>query len=176
MRHKTFLLFAILVIGFLSGPLAANAEKEGKVYRIGWLGPTYRVFDKVLLEELRKLGWVKGENFVIEYQSWGCKPDQIPKLAAELASHKVDFIFAVHTTDTFAAKNATSKIPIVFTMVGDPVGYGFVSSLARPGGNVTGVSSNLIEITGKAFQLLKEAVPGASRIACLHNPARAQPP
>ena len=77
MKLRTFLLFAILVIGFLSGPLAANAEKEGKVYRMGWLGPTYRVFDKVLLEELRKLGWVKGENFVIEYQSWGCKPDQI---------------------------------------------------------------------------------------------------
>lgn len=174
MKHKTFLLFAVLVIGLLCGPLAANAEKEGKVYRIGWLGPTYRVFDKVLVEELRKLGWVKGENFVIEYQAWGCKPDQIPALAAELARHKVDFIFAVHTTDTFAAKNATSKIPIVFTMVGDPVGYGFVSSLARPGGNVTGVSSNLIEITGKALQLLKEAVPGASRIAYLHNPARGQ--
>ncbi|MBW1945481.1 MAG: ABC transporter substrate-binding protein, partial [Deltaproteobacteria bacterium] len=139
-----------------------------------WLGPTYRVFDKELLEELRKLGWVKGENFVIEYQSWGRKPDQIPALAAELARHKVDFIFAVHTMDTFAAKNATSKIPIVFTMVGDPVGYGFVESLARPGGNVTGVSSNLIEITGKALQLLKEAVPGASRIACLYNPARGQ--
>ena len=174
MRLRTFLLFAILVIGLFFGSLVANAEKEGKIHRIGWLGPTYRVFDKVLLEELRKLGWVKGENFVIEYQSWGCKPDQIPKLAAELARHKVDFIFAVHTVDTSAAKNATSKIPIVFTMVGDPVGYGFVESLARPGGNVTGVSSNLIEITGKALQLLKEAVPGASRIAYLHNPARGQ--
>ena len=174
MRHKTFLLFTILVIGLFFGSLVANAEKEGKGYRMGWLGPTYRVFDKVLLEELRKLGWVKGENFDIVYQSWECKPEKIPALAAELDRHKVDFIFAVHTTDTFAAKNATSKIPIVFTMVGDPVGYGFVSSLARPGGNVTGVSSNLIEIAGKAFQLLKEAVPGASRIACLHNPARGQ--
>ena len=88
MKLKTFLLFAILLIGLLFGPLAANAEKEGKVHRMGWLGPTYRVFDKVLLEELRKLGWVKGENFVIEYQSWGSKPDQIPALAAELARHK----------------------------------------------------------------------------------------
>ena len=174
MKLKTFLLFATLVIGLLFGPLATGAEKEDKIYRIGWLGPTYRAFDKVLLEELRKLGWVKGENFVIAYQSWGCTPDRIPALAAELSRHKLDLIFAVHATDTFAAKNATSKIPIVFTMVGDPVGYGFVSSLARPGGNVTGVSSNLIEITGKALQLLKEAVPGASRIACLYNPAQGQ--
>jgi len=131
MRHKTFLLFAILVIGLLSGPFAAGAEKEGKVYRMGWLGPTYRVFDKVLLEELRKLGWVKGENFAIEYQSWGWKPERIPVLAAELDRRKLDFIFSVHTGDTFAAKNATSKIPIVFTMVADPVGYGFVESLRR---------------------------------------------
>ena len=171
MKLKTFLLFQFLSSGFCPGR-SRWCEKEDKIYRIGWLGPTYRAFDKVRLEELQiRLG--QGENFVIAYQSWGCTPDRIPALAAELSRHKVDFIFAVHATDTF--RERTSKIPLCLLWFEDALGR-FCISLARPGRNVTGVSSNLIEITGKALQLLKEAVPGASRIACLYNPARASCP
>ena len=162
----------ILAIGFITSPLPANAQKAGKVYRIGYLSP-YPIYND-FMEEFRKLGWVEGQNFVIEYRSPEGKFERLPALAEELVRLKVDVIFSVLTISTRAAKKASTKIPIVFTVVSDPVGDGFVANFARPGGNITGECNNLIEISGKVLQLLTEAVPGASRFAFLWNIAHGQ--
>jgi putative ABC transport system substrate-binding protein len=162
------MIIFILVIGFMTSPTPANAQKSGKVFRIGWLSP-YPASEN-FLDEFRTLGWVEGKNFVFEYRHWK-KIEQRFELAAELVRLKVDLIVTVLTVSTDAAKEATSTIPIVFTIVSDPVGDGFVASFTRPGGNVTGVCNNLIEISGKVLQLLTEAVPEASRFAYLWNAA-----
>lgn len=162
-------LIVTFALGLLTAPLPAEAQQPGKVYQIGWLGATYRL-DKAFLDELSKLGWVEGENFVVEYRSAGKEFERLPALAAELVRLKVDVIVAVHTVDIHAAKNATTSIPIVFTIPSDPVGDGFIESLARPGGNLTGIFANYLEIQGKTMQMLTETLPGASRIAYLHNP------
>jgi putative ABC transport system substrate-binding protein len=167
---RAVVLIVIIPLGILSAPQAANAQKAGKVYRIGWLGPTYGIYHEVFLKKIRRLGWVEGQDFVMEYRSVEGKFDRLADHAAELVSLNVDVILTVLTPSTHAAKNATKTIPIVFTIVEDPVGDGFVASLARPGGNLTGLSNNIIEIAGKVLQLLNEAVPGASRIAYLWNP------
>ncbi len=123
-------------------------------------------------EELRGLGWVEGNNIVIDYRFADGRHDRLPELAAELVRLKVELIVAVPTPAALAAKNATATIPIVISSVGDPVGTGLVASLARPGGNITGVSYDVgLEMFGKELQLLKEAVPNARKIAVLSNPA-----
>jgi len=167
---RIIVLIIIIPVVIISAPQAANAQKAGKVYRIGWLGPTYGIYHEVFLKEFRRLGWVEGQDFVMEYRSVEGKFDRLAEHAAELVSLKVDVILTPLTPSTHAARNATKTIPIVFTIVEDPVGDGFVASLARPGGNLTGMSNNIIEIAGKVLQLLKEAVPGVSRIAYLWNP------
>ena len=164
------IIVLIVAFGLLSAPLQAEDQKSNKAARIGWLGNTYGL-DKVFLDELSKLGWVKGKNFVMEYRSAGKEFKRLPALAEELVRLKVDVFVTVHTVDTHAAKNATTSIPIVFTIVSDPVGDGFIKTHARPGGNLTGVNTDYIEIMGKGLQLLKEAVPEASRVAYLWNPA-----
>lgn len=161
------IIVLIVVFGLLSAPLQAEEQKPNKIARIGYLS-AYPIF-KEFLEELHALGWVEGQNFVIEYRSWKGKFKQIPDLAAELVHLKVDVIVTVLTVSTDAARKATSTIPIIFMIVSDPVGYGFVASFKRPGGNVTGICNNLIEISGKVLQLLTEAVPEASRFAFLAN-------
>jgi len=171
MMKKTILLIVIIALGFYSNPLSARAQTPGKVYRIGWLGPTYGIYHKVFLKKLNRLGWVEGQNFIMEYRSVNGKVDRLADHAAELVGLGVDVILTSLTPSTRAAMNATSTIPIVFTIVDDPVGDGLVASLAQPGGNLTGLSNNTIEISGKVLQLLNEAVPRASRIAYMWTPA-----
>jgi putative ABC transport system substrate-binding protein len=120
--------------------------------------------------ELRELGYVEGQNIVIDYRFADGKFDRLPQLAAELVHLNVDVIVSVVTHTSLAAKTATGTIPIVIVSVGDPVGAGLVTSLARPGANVTGNSSMTIEVIGKSLALLKQAVPKASPMAVLWNP------
>ena len=167
---KVLVLIALIPLVLFPGPQSAKAQTPGKVYRIGWLGPTYGIYHKVFLKKLGRLGWVEGQDFIMEYRSVKGKLDRLAEHAAELVRLEVDVILTTLTPSTRAAKNATARIPIVFTIVDDPVGDGFVASLARPGGNLTGLSNNTIEIAGKVLQLLNEAVPRASRIAYLWNP------
>jgi putative ABC transport system substrate-binding protein len=124
------------------------------------------------VQGLRELGWVDGKNIVIEYRWAEGRADRLPDLAAELVRLKVDVIFAANTSVALAAKNATGTIPIVMATGGDPVGLGLVASLARPGGNVTGLSFSVgMETVGKGLELLKETVPKVRRVAVLSNPA-----
>jgi len=164
-----------LALGVLVVPFAAEAQQAGRVYRIGYLGPTSPAaaphLTAAFRDGLRDLGWVEGQNILIEYRWAEGSADRLPVLAAELVRLKVDLIVASSTPGALAAKSATREIPIVFQMVSDPVASGLVASLAHPGGNVTGWSNILPKMSGKLLQLLKEAVPGASRMAILWSPA-----
>jgi putative ABC transport system substrate-binding protein len=174
------IIVLVVALGLLATPLPAAAQKADKVYRIGLL--TAKKTDvvkkipwfKAFMGELRDLGWVEGKNFVMEFRSAEANFERLPALAAELVRLKVDVIITLHTVDTHAAKNATTSIPIVFTVVSDPLGDGFIKSHARPGGNLTGTNPDYIEIMGKVLQLLTEAVPEVSRVAYLWNPAHGQ--
>jgi putative ABC transport system substrate-binding protein len=158
----------------LAAPLAAEAQQPEKVWRIGLLGPAgERVYTDVLLSlraGLREFGYVEAKNISFEYRFAEDKYERLPGLAAELVRSKVDVILAHATLGTRAAKRATSTIPIVMVGVGDPVGTGFVLSLARPGGNITGVSNNDVGLAAKRLALLKEVVPKLSLVAVLRNP------
>jgi putative ABC transport system substrate-binding protein len=159
----------------LAAPLAAEAQQPGKVYRIGYLSaPTRESVEHVLqvfVRALRELGWVDGQNLIIEYRWAEGKTEHLPALAAELVQRKVDVIVAPAASAAVAAKNATSSIPIVMIFPIDPVETKLVASLARPGGNVTGTTfTPTPEIFGKQLGLLKEAIPHASRVAILSNP------
>ena len=160
----------------LAAPLNSDAQQAGKVYRIGYLSaPTRQSVEHILqvfLRALRERGWVEGQNLIIEYRWAEGKQERLPGLAAELVQRKVDLIVAPAGSAALAAKSATSSIPIVMIFPSDPVGSGLVASLARPGGNVTGTTSTASpEIFGKQLELLKEAVPQASRVAILRDPA-----
>jgi len=161
--------------GLLAAPLAAGAQPAGRVPRIGYLG-TRTLSDfgvDAFRQGLRELGWVEGQNIVVDYRFAEGGLDRLPDLAAELVRLKVDIIVAQATPGAAAAKNATETIPIVMVPVGDPVGLGLVASLARPGGNVTGVSYSVggLDIIGKQLELLKQTVPKIHRVAILSNPA-----
>ena len=151
----------------------AEAQQAGKIPRIGYLGGATPAALSVRLDAfrqgMRKLGYVQGKNIVIEYRYAEGELDRLPVLAAELVRLKVDVIVAGGPQATRAAKEATITIPIVMTFDNDPVGNGFVVSLARPGGNVTGLSTLYPEISGKQLELLKEIVPKLSRLAVLGN-------
>ncbi len=156
----------------LMGPVPAEAQAPAKVWRIAVLtGATQRTdaTPRALEQRLAELGYVEGKNLVIDFRTAGGQPDRLPGLAGELVGRRPDVIVVVSTQAVLAAKNATQAIPIVFGAVGDPVATGVVPSLARPGGNVTGVSLLNTELSGKGLQLLKEAVPAASRVAVLWN-------
>jgi putative tryptophan/tyrosine transport system substrate-binding protein len=162
-------------IAFATATLAANAEQTGKVYRIGYLSaPTRASVEQVLqafLRALRDLGWVEGQNLIIEYRWADGKIERLPALAAELVRLKVDLIVAPAASAALAAKNATSAIPIVMIFPSDPVGLGLVASERRPGGNVTGTTNMPTpEIFSKQLQILTEAIPRATRVAILRNP------
>ena len=151
--------------------LPADAQQAGKVPRIGFLSNTFQFADSARYEAfrqgLRELGYVGGKNIVIEYRSSEGKSDRLPALAAELVRLKIDVIVSTGPTVTLAAKEATTIIPIVFMQEGDPVASGFVASLARPGGNITGLSTLGPELSGKRLELLKEVAPKLSRVAVL---------
>src|SRR5438093_4764184 len=168
-----------LTLSLLAAPLAADAQQAGKVPRIGFLRVTSHSRTPTHLESfrqrLRELGWVEGQNIVIDYRYAEGRVDRLPDLAAELVRLKVDLIVAsAGTQAATAAKNATGTIPIVMIAGRDPVGTGLIASLARPGGNVTGVSGYAgLEIGAKQLELLKEIVPKIRRVAILSNPANA---
>src|SRR5262245_34202587 len=171
-RAPVTTLSLAVTIFILSGLPAAEAQQPAKVPRIGYLGSTVLSPQNhaAFIHGLRDLGYVEGRNVVIEYRDSQGKYDRLPGLAAELVALKVDVIVVTSTPSTLAAKQATKAIPIVFTWAADPVGSGLVTSLARPGGNVTGLSLLAPELVGKRVELLKQVVPGASRIAALWHP------
>jgi putative tryptophan/tyrosine transport system substrate-binding protein len=169
-------LSLVVAVSILAVPLGADAQPARKVHRIGYLGGTSPISAarsiEAFREGLRELGWIEGQNIVIDYRFAEGRFDRLPDLAAELVRLKVDVIAAGATPPPVAAKNATGVIPIVMIMAGDPVGVGLVASLARPGGNVTGISYSVgVENVIKALELLKEAVPKARLVAVLSNPA-----
>jgi len=147
----------------------AQAQEAGKVPRIGWLGsvpmPDVPERQEHFRRGLRELGYIEGKNIVIEWRSSEGILDRNPALAAELVRLKVDVIVSAAVSLTRAAKAATSTVPIVMAQDADPVGNGFVASLARPGGNITGLSTLAPELSGKKLEILKEVVPTLSRLA-----------
>jgi len=147
---------------------SASAQQTGKIFRIGFLDASTASGSAVLVEafrqELRKLGWVEGKNITVEYRFAEEKIGRLSELAADLVRLKVDVIVVTSTSTALAAKSATTTIPIVFTNASDPVGAGMVASLARPGGNVTGVSSLTVELNTKRLEVLKDAVPKLTRV------------
>src|SRR2546422_6399998 len=155
----------------LVAPLAARAQQVAKVYRIGILETIPATRNATNLDALRKglrdLGYVEGRNLVIEYRSADGRPERFPDLAAELVRLKVDLIVTRGTPAARATKNATETIPVVMATMGDP--RVIVASFARPGGNITGVTTFSTELTAKRIELLKELVPNLSRVALLHN-------
>src|SRR6266566_4310369 len=175
MERRTFL--ATLVGGLLAAPLAAEAQPREKLPRVGYLSPgspsepfRRRRFE-AFRQGLRELGYVEGQNIVIEPRWAEGKYDRYPALAADLVRLKVDVIVPVGGAATQAVQQATRTIPIVMSVVIDPVGSGLVASLARPGGNVTGLTIMASDLVGKQLELLKEVVPKVSRVALLWNPA-----
>jgi putative ABC transport system substrate-binding protein len=166
--------FITLLGGAAAGwPLGASAQQRTKVARIGHLdlGPASARASRVeaLRAGLRDLGYVEGKNIVIEFR-WADGVQQLPELAAELVRMNVDVIFAPSSTMVEPARQATKTIPIVFANHADPIGSGHVASLNRPGGNITGLSNLATELDAKALEVLKEAVPWATRIGVLWNP------
>jgi putative ABC transport system substrate-binding protein len=170
MKRRDFIL---LVGGFASvRPVAAKAQQPATPV-IGFLGPTTEAIDGLrvaaFVERLRELGWTDGHNMKIEYRWADGRPERFDVLAAELDKLKVNIIVTWGTATVIAVKRATSAIPIVFTIVSDPVGSGLVASLARPGGHLTGLSTQHIEAAGKRLELLREVVPNLRRLAVMAN-------
>jgi putative ABC transport system substrate-binding protein len=164
-------LAVIVAVNFVLTPLAAQTQQPGKVARLGLLGlftPELGTRSVAAVREgLSELGWLEGQNMHLEHRYASGKRDQLGTLAAELVQRKVDIIVAFGTDATRAARGATSSIPIVMGAVSDPVTSGFVASLARPGGNVTGTSLLVPDLIGKQIQLLREVAPRASRIGVI---------
>jgi ABC-type uncharacterized transport system substrate-binding protein len=167
-------LAVVLAVSLTLAPLAAEAQQAGKPMRIGVLTAQSRETSTASWESfrqgLRDLGWEEGRNLVIEARFADGKFDRLPAFAEELLHLNVSLIVAANSPGASAAISATKIVPIVLVEVGDPVATGFVTNLARPGGNVTGVSLNLLELTQKRLAILKEAVPRATRIAVIMNP------
>ena len=176
MNRRAFL--TALSGSFLAAPLAGEAAQAGS-WRVGFLetssaSPARVQLLDILRQRLRELGYVEGKNIAFESRFGEGKPDQIQRFAAELVGLKVDIIVTSGTPASQAAKQATGTIPIVMTQLADPVGSGLVASLGRPGGNVTGLSTQDAELGGKRLELLLQVVPRVSRLALLideTNPA-----
>jgi putative ABC transport system substrate-binding protein len=176
MRGSTVGLIGILALGFLFAPLATNAQPLAKISRVGWLDDGVRAdkahLQAVFLQGLHDLGYVEGQNLVIERRDAEGQLDQLPALAVALVRLPVDLIVtAGGVPATRAAMQATTTIPIVMTEAGDAVGTGLVASLARPGGNVTGLTLISPDLARKRLELLKEIAPGVARVAVLSYPA-----
>jgi ABC-type uncharacterized transport system substrate-binding protein len=162
-----------LLLSLLTVPPIATAQSQGKVYRIGFLGtnPLPAAWWDAFLDGLRERGYSEGQNLVFERRFSEGEAERFPEVATELARLRVDCIIVPTTPAALAAKHATQTIPIVFPTAIDPVGSGLVASLARPGGNVTGLSTLAPELSGKRLELLQEVVPGMARVAFLWNAA-----
>jgi putative ABC transport system substrate-binding protein len=169
------LLLSIVVLAIVAAPLTAEAQQAAKIPRIGILSPFDRSSAARNVEAfrrgLRELGYTEGNNIAIEYRFAEGKFDRLPDLAIELVRLNVAVIVTSSTPGVQAARSATTTIPIVIAAVSDPVGSGFVASLAHPGGNVTGLSLLDTELSAKRLELLREAVPGLARMGVLWSPA-----
>ena len=176
MERRT--LLAMVSWGLLAAPVAAEAQKAGKVYRIGLLlpapAPAPGVMPPIIvpsfLAGMQERGWREGQGFVLEPRYAEGRVERLPELAAELVRLKVDILVAMGTPAATAAKRATTTIPVVFGLVGDPVASGVVPNLARPGGNVTGMSLHLPEVIGKGLEILTDALPRAELIVMTRDP------
>jgi len=172
--RRTFLAGTGAVL--LAAPLAAQAQQPTKVSRVGYLSslsrsdPTYATLRDALLQGLREHGYVEGRTITIEWRFAEGSQSRLPTLAAELVRLRVDLLFAEATPSALAAKQATITIPIVFSPIADPIGSGLVATLARPGGNITGLTFMAPELVGKRLELLKETVPGMTRVGVLSHP------
>ena len=166
--------FITLLGGAAAWPLAARAQQSAKIPRIGIIddSPIWNAFR----HGLRDLGYLEGQNIAFDYRYAGGLPDRLAWVVVELVHRPVDLIATFGTPPTLAAKQATTTIPIVMMGVGNPVGSGLVSSLARPGGNITGNTILGPEVAGKRLQLLQEVIPSLSRVAFLWNPDNASHP
>jgi putative tryptophan/tyrosine transport system substrate-binding protein len=172
MDRRTFI--GVLACELVAVTGAIGEQRAGKLYRIGYLSAGANppaVPLAVFTDALRDLGWIEGKTFVLEPRFADNRPDRLAELAAELVRLNVDVIVTRGTLAPLAAKRATSTIPIVMTSTGDPIGSGIVSNLARPGGNITGMSMNSPELAGKRLQLLKDMFPGIATVAVLWNEA-----
>jgi len=174
-RKWAGLLSIIVALTFAFGGAVAEAQQPGKIFRIGYLdGGTASGIATVLLDafrhELSKLRWIEGKNITIEYRFAEQKFDRLPELAAELVRQKVDLIVVNSVASASAAKSATTTIPIVMAAGSDPVAAGLIASLARPGGNVTGLSGLASELNTKRLEVLKDAVPKLVRVGLLRQP------
>jgi ABC-type uncharacterized transport system substrate-binding protein len=167
-------LLVLLPIAVLLAPPAARAQQAAKVPRVGYLSDEFRSLGvasfEPMAQELRKLGYLGGRTIVFEHRYAEGKTEVLPALAAQLVQLKVDVIVAVGTSATRAAKNATETIPIVFTRISDPVALGLVASLARPSGNLTGVSTLFPDLAAKWLELLTETLPGVRRVGVVWDP------
>ena len=171
MRRRA--LIALAGTGLLAWPFVARAQQQARVARLGYLGfgnpAAWAIRVEALRAGLRDLGYVEGKNLVIEFR-WSDTVEQLHEAAAELVRMKVDIIFSPSSTESEQARRATNTIPIVFATHADPVGVGHVTSLARPGGNITGLSALSLETTAKQLEILKATVPRAARFGVLYTP------
>ncbi len=168
------LVASLLVVGLFTPPPVAQAQQAGKLYRVGHLSgsgeATTKTFINAFREGMGARGYVEGQNWVLDERYAEGNVERLASLAQELIDRKPDVLLVSTTPGIVAAKAATSTIPIVMVLVADPVGTGIVPSLARPGGNITGITTIVAELWGKRLEILKEIVPTASRIAVLTNP------
>jgi putative ABC transport system substrate-binding protein len=173
------LSYLVVVAMLFALCVPASAQQTGKIFRIGYLDNSTATGTAVLVDafrqELRKLGWTEGKNITIEYRFAEQKPERLPDLAAELVRLKVDLIVTSGRNTPLAAKQATTTLPIVMTTSPDPVREGLVSSLARPGGNVTGFSGLGMELGTKRLEILRDAVPKLTRVGVLRQVTRLVP-
>ena len=168
----------VLILGAaLAAPLPSRSQQSASIRRIGFLASRSRPtasnrdpYYDAFVDQMGKLGYAEGKNLLIEWRFADGRYDRLPRLASELVSMNVEVIVTHSSPGTRAAQGATSTIPIVMTAVGDPVGSGFARSLKRPGGNITGLSLLVTDLTTKQFELLKMVMPGVSRVAVLMNP------
>jgi putative ABC transport system substrate-binding protein len=170
MRRRDFIK---VMVGSAAWPLAARAQQRGKLPTIGFLGSTTALIASqwvvVFVQRLRELGWIEGHTVAIEYRWAEGRNERADELAAELVKLKVDLIVTYGTQCALAAKRATNSIPIVFALPGDPIATGLVASLARPGSNITGLSSQGTDLALKRLGILREAMPGLRRLAIMGN-------
>jgi ABC-type uncharacterized transport system substrate-binding protein len=173
MRRREFV--TLLGCAAASWPLPARAQQVGKLPTIGFLGANtasaQREWTDAFVQRLRELGWIEGRTVLIEYRWAAGRTERLTDIVAELVRLKVDVICTHSAEPVLAAKRATSVIPIVFCAAADPVGSGLVASLARPGGNITGLSVQFTDLAGKRLELLREVVPGLRRLAIMANVA-----
>ena len=168
---RKFLVWLLATL-FLTSVSLAQAHQRAKIYRLGYLGGGVGIEEReeTFRQGLRELGYLEGQNLVIEWRFAKGDENRLPELAAELVRLKPDVLVTAGTQPARTLKDATTTIPIVVLSAGDLVGRGLVASLARPGGNITGLTSISLDLNGKRLEILKEIVPRASRVAFLHNP------